>query len=228
MICVTVAERSVDRCLAALKDLSFAEVRLDAMDVEPRDMRPIFSCARTLVATCRPGRFNGDKRRELLLASIEEGASFVDVEIDSGEKHRESIVEKARLKGCKVIVSFHDYEKTPEREELLGIVARCFEFGADVAKIACRVNSVKDTARLIGLLDSPTPVVVIGMGPEGGITRVIAPLLGSPFTYGAIEKGREVVDGQLDYSAIERALKCLVRETSGSGLNPGKKGGRKD
>jgi 3-dehydroquinate dehydratase-1 len=228
MICVTVAERSVEACLAALKDLSFAEIRLDMMDVAPCDMHRIFLGSGTLVATCRPGRFDNDERRELLLASIEEGASFVDVEVDSGERHRESIVEKARLKGCKVIISFHDYEKTPEREELLRIMARCFEFGADVAKIACRVNSGKDTARLIGLLDSPNPVVVIGMGPEGGITRVIAPLLGSPFTYGAVEKGREVVDGQLDYSAIERARNSLVRETSGPGLNPGKKGGRKD
>ena len=228
MICVTVAERSVEACLAALKDLPFAEIRLDMMDVAPGDMHRIFPGSGTLVATCRPGRFSNDERRALLLASIEEGTSFVDLEVDSGAEYLEGIVEKARLRGCKVIVSFHDYEKTPEREELLSIVARCLESGADVVKVACRVNSRKDAARLIGLLDSPNPMVVIGMGPEGGITRVIAPLLGSPFTYGAIEKGREAVDGQLDRSTIERALECLVRETSGSGMNPGEEGGRKD
>jgi len=224
MICVTVAERTVQACIAALKGLSFAEIRLDAMDVAPCDVGLIFSRGKRLVATCRPGRFSDDERRELLMTSIEEGASFVDLEVESDDEYRESIAGRARSKGCKVIVSFHDYEKTPERGELQRIIARCFELGADVAKIACRLNSGKDAARLIGLLDSASPTVVIGMGPEGGITRVIAPLLGSPFTYGAVKKGREVVDGQLDHRTIGRALDCLLRETSGTGTDPTKEG----
>ena len=220
MICATVAERSVEECLEALKGISFAEIRLDAMDEPPRDLSAIFSGVRTLVATCRPGRFSDSERLRLLMASIEQGASFVDVELDSDPGYREQIVEKSRSSGCRVIISHHDYEKTPLRDELTRIVAACFESGADIAKIACRVNSKKDAARLMGLLGSDRPVAAIGMGPQGAITRIIAPLLGSPFTYGAIEKGREVVDGQLDRHTIRRALDFLS-SISGAGAGPG-------
>ena len=35
-----------------------------------------------------------------------------------------------------VIVSYHNYEATPPREELLAMVETCFAMGADVAKMA--------------------------------------------------------------------------------------------
>jgi len=73
----------------------------------------------------------------------------------------------------------------------------------------------------MGLLDSDRPLVVIGMGPQGAITRIVAPLLGSPFTYAAPEKGREVVEGQLDRHTIRRALDFL-------GDLSGEKAGGKD
>lgn len=228
MICATVAEKTVAECVRAIEGLSFAEIRLDAMDVTPRDMGLIFSRGKRLIATCRPGKFNDDERRELLITSIDEGASFVDLEVDSDEEYGARIVERARTKGCKVIVSFHDYEKTPEREELLHIVARCFEKGADVAKIACRVESGREIARLVGLLDSPDPPVVIGMGHEGAVTRVMAPLLGSPFTYGARESGKEVVEGQLDCHTLRRVFNFLREETNGQAAVPEKKGGSKE
>jgi len=215
MICAVVAERSVATCLEALKDLSFAEIRLDAMDEPPRDLGPIFSGASALVATCRPGRLSDGERLNLLTASVEAGASFVDVELDSDREYRETIVGKCRSKGCRVIISHHDYEKTPGREELVRIIAACFRSGADITKIACRVNSNKDAARLMGLLDSDLPLVVIGMGPQGAITRIVAPLLGSPFTYAALEKGREVVEGQLDRHTIRTAFDFLGELSGG-------------
>jgi len=115
MICATVAEKSVEECLEALKGLPFAEIRFDAMDTLPRDLSPIFSGGSTLVATCRPGRLSDGERLALLMEAIGAGAAFVDVELDSDREYRERIVEKCRSKGCRVIISHHDYEQTPER-----------------------------------------------------------------------------------------------------------------
>ncbi len=92
---------------------------------------------------------------------------------------------------------------------MLQIVALCFESGGDIAKIACKVNSERDNARLLGLLDSGRDVIVIGMGEKGRITRIVAPLLGSPFTYAAPARGRETADGQPDRETMERYLRML-------------------
>ena len=206
MICVTLAETTVEACRSLLNDLTFAEIRLDAMKVTADDVRALFSGHDNLVATCRPGVKSDDERRSLLLAAVEAGASFVDVEVESAPSLREEIIGKARSKGCKVIVSYHNYEETPEREELLRIASRCFDMGADIAKISCMAKSARDNARLLGLLDSARPVVVIGMGKTGSVTRVLAPLLGSPFTYAAYAPGKEVVEGQLDRHTVKRCI----------------------
>ncbi|MBA4417832.1 MAG: hypothetical protein C0392_07970 [Syntrophus sp. (in: bacteria)] len=210
MICVSIGESSIEGCLEALKGLSFAEIRMDRIDhCTEEDARRIFSTGGTLIATCRPGALTEKGRAELLVAAIEGGASYVDIELDSGEVFKHEIIEKARSRGCRIIVSFHDYDKTPKREELLGTIAACFDTGADVAKIACRVHSEKDNARLLGLLDSDQDILVIGMGEKGRVTRIMAPILGSPFTYATLAYGKETAEGQIEEKTLRRYLDSL-------------------
>jgi 3-dehydroquinate dehydratase-1 len=197
--------------LKALEELEFAEVRLDSVSgISEASMREIFGRKARLIATCRlNGKMDDGERKKLLSAAIEAGAAFVDVEVDADEKVRGEIMAKARKRGCSTIVSFHDFEKTPVREELERIVERCFDSGADIAKIACKVNWRKDAARLLGLLDSERKVVVIGMGEQGKIVRIAAPLLGSQFTFASREKGKETADGQLEAEELERLMEGL-------------------
>jgi len=220
MICVSIAESTAGECLKAIAGLAFAEIRMDRIQrLTAKDVRDIFSAGINLIATCRPGAFSEDERKQLLTAAIEAGAAYVDIEVDSDGLFKREIIEKARSRSCAVIISFHDYERTPESEELSGIVSRCFESGGDIAKIACMVNSERDNARLLGLLDSGRDIIVIGMGEKGRITRIVAPLLGSPFTYAASARGRETADGQLDRETLEKYLKLLSEKGSGESMN---------
>lgn len=212
-ICVSLAERTADECVAALKCVDFAEVRLDSMSVTADDVAHIFSSHSALIATCRPGGRTDAERKELLIAAIEAGAKFVDVELESDEQYRNAIVTLARARGCRVIVSFHDYEKTPERQALERLVSSCFQSGADIAKIACVVQSQRDAARLLSLLDTARHVVVAGMGKHGRAMRLIAPLLGSPFTYASFAPGKETADGQIDRETLEELLQVLTART---------------
>jgi hypothetical protein len=84
LICVSVAEPTVERCLETLQGLDFAEVRIDGMDVTVDDVKRIFSMPSKLVATfMAPGSgaktdktVDNDTRKGLLLAAIEAGARF--------------------------------------------------------------------------------------------------------------------------------------------------------
>jgi 3-dehydroquinate dehydratase I len=223
LICVSVAEPTVELCLEALKGLDFAEVRIDAMEVMVEDMETIFSRPLILIATFMPasfvvmkGRpFDAKIRKAFLIAAIEAGAKYVDIEFQMDDMFRIEIIEKAKMKDCKVIISFHDFYSTPEKEKLEEIAALCFGKGADIAKIACRVNSERDNLRLLGLLnnyDYQGRTVVIGMGSMGRITRVAAPLLGSPFTFASISKGKETAEGQIKKDTLERIMRLLIDE----------------
>lgn len=210
-VCVSIGNCTLQECLEALDGLEFAEVRLDSVSgISERSVSAVFARKAKLIATCRPnGRMDDGERKKLLLAAIEAGAAFVDVEVDAQERIRGEIVAAAKKQGCSMIVSFHDFEKTPLRAELERIMEWCFDSGADIAKIACKVKSKGDAARLLGLLDSERKIVVVGMGGQGKIVRVAAPLLGSQFTFASLGKGKETADGQLEAEELKKIMEGL-------------------
>lgn len=209
MICVSIGEPTVDKCLAALKGVDFAEIRMDKIKDPAVRVPPLFARHNRLIATCRPGIFDEERRKQLLEEAIQAGAAFVDIELEADDGLRSSIIKKARKRGCGVIISYHNFTKTPERAELEHIIDWCFDSGADIAKVACQVLYPRENARLLGLLNEVKPVVVIGMGKKGTLTRIVAPLLGSPFTYASLAPGKETAEGQLDKDTMRSILQRL-------------------
>jgi 3-dehydroquinate dehydratase type I len=209
MICISIAEPTPEQCLAALEGVSFAEIRLDGMSVDENGVRRIFSGRRGLIATCRPGGMPDETRKALLLAAIAAGASYVDIEVEAGEDYRRPIVASAKKADCRIIVSYHNFGKTPSRSELEAVVERCFAGGADVAKIACRVESDRDNSRLLGLLDDARSLAVMGLGRKGAITRVMASLLGAAFVYASRGEGTETAEGQFDHDRLASWLRMM-------------------
>ena len=209
MICISIGETSIQKCLQELDGINFAEIRMDMINPSMDDVKAIFSTHNNLIATCRPGTLDEKTRKKILISSIEYGAAFVDIEVESNDEYKKDIINKAKYYGCKVIMSFHNEEKTPNKIELEHIITCCFKSGADIAKIACKVCSNKDNARLLGLLDSDYPLIVIGMGDRGKITRIFAPMLGSLFTFASIKHGGKTGNGQLDAYTIQKLTQEL-------------------
>ena len=215
MICVSIDEQYSNNYLQLLDDVVMAEIRMDKMTLAGSDIKKIFAQPAMLIATCRPGALADAKRKEYLFAAIDAGAAYVDLELDSDDSFEKEVVEKARSRGCKVIISFHDYGKTPSKEVLKDITSRCMREGADIVKIACKVNRVADSARLLGLLgqeDLKGKLVVVGMGEKGRITRVAATYMGSPFTFASLAKGRETAEGQMEKERLEKIMELIDEE----------------
>lgn len=212
MICVSIVERSVECCLEALEGHDLAEIRMDGMDLNTNDIKNIFSRPVKLIATCRPGRIPDEYRMQFLKDAIHSGAAYVDIEMESESAWKRGIVDAARSRGCHVIISYHDYEKTPGLDRLNAIISRCLAEGADIVKIACMVRSEKDNAKLLGLLGKrqyKKKLLVVGMGPKGKITRVTAPFLGSPFSYACLSRGKETADGQIVKDRLEGIMRGI-------------------
>ncbi len=198
MICIAIQENRLDKLLKDLDNIDFAEIRLERLNLGLEDVQRIFSSKKRLIATMRPGEYDDTHRASVLIAAIEAGATYVDVEIESPKWLKDQVIAAARDAGCQVIVSFHDFERTPSREKLLAIVKDCFDAGADIAKVVCQVHVPREASRLLALLDTEQKVIAFGMGEVGKITRIAGPLLGSPFTYASRAKGLETAKGQLD------------------------------
>lgn len=100
-----------------------------------------------------------------------------------------------------IIVSEHDFAKTPDTNELNNMVSRALEQGADIIKIATMAHSRDDVQRLLWFTQKcDKPIVSIAMGKFGTVSRVFAPLFGSLFTYGYVTK--PVAPGQLPVNKL--------------------------
>jgi 3-dehydroquinate dehydratase-1 len=109
-------------------------------------------------------------------------------------------------KGNTVIVSEHDFEKTPDIATLRSMAGRAVEQGADIVKIVTMARNADDAWRLVTFAATyEAPVVAFAMGEMGTFSRVRACEFGSLFTYGYISKA--VAPGQLPAEELVKKIK---------------------
>lgn len=127
----------------------------------------------------------------------------VDIEIDADINRK--VIEKA--KGKTIIVSEHDFEKTPSVDVMSQIVETAIDIGADIVKIAAMAESQEDVSRLMDFTKSRSEnMVAISMGEIGKRSRIEGFKSGSLFTYAFITE--EVAPGQISLDEMVEEFKA--------------------
>ena len=205
MICTCIQHKSYEEIVGILGTVEMAEIRLDRCPLSDDEIRDLFENSDTpLVATCRIAEAGVQETERLLRLAIESGARLADLEVDAPARLSKYFQKLCRECGTELIRSYHDFEGTPDDEQLQKALARCFRYGADIAKIVTTCRSAGDAARLEALygivlegVDSlEGRLIAFGMGPEGRESRIGCIRRGAPFTYACLEEGDEVADGQ--------------------------------
>ena len=130
---------------------------------------------------------------------------FVDVELRAEDEEFQEVKKIVKCHDKKLIVSYHDFEKTPPVEEIEEIFNRMVEKGADVAKVAFKAETYEDVSRILcTAAKQPIPTVAIAMGEVGKISRVAGIVFNSIITYCALEKA--FAPGQLTVEQMKRLL----------------------
>ena len=159
-----------------------------------------------LIITARHPREGGannlsiKQRRELLLRFLPQ-ARYLDVELRSALTLH-SVLDLARRKNIRRIISFHDFRSTPSVRTLLAKARAAKRLGADIFKVATRTDTPSQLARLIDFSvngDVDLPLSVMGIGKLGRKSRRE---LRSALVYGHL--GRARLAGQLSLSEIQR------------------------
>ncbi len=208
MICISIGNINLIREVHSLQP-SLVEIRYDLVRKKPEQVLELLGGRVLQVATCRSGHYQDSQRLDILKKAIACGAVYIDVEIESSVEFLNEIMNAAKEKRVHLIISYHNFNETPKREELLRILSECYDAGADIAKISCTVNSRNDAARLLSLYDEPGRKIVIGMGEAGKITRLAAVELGAEFTFAAVSEEAVTAPGQLTYQELTGLIKKL-------------------
>lgn len=205
MICVSIGRGRHKHVIAEHKHLveqgaQLVELRLDYILSTVNIKRLVGDRACPVVITCRRekdgGKFSGSEedRRTLLRSAIAEGVEYIDLEEDIAS-------EIPRFGKTKRIISYHDFNSTPENLEALH--ARMTGLDGDVIKIACMGHSIGDNLRCLNLMRlADVPTVAICMGEIGTPSRILAARFGAPFTYATFHQERSLAPGQLSFKQM--------------------------
>ena len=202
-LCLSIGAMPFHTVMQLVSTFPLVEVRLDLIKPDHGKIELLAMQCREWIATCRSGNHTEHERTELLSAAIRSGATYVDIEYETESAYRQPLVDLAKKYGCKIIISYHNYELTPDIETLNLIVKRSKETGADCVKIAVTANSPADCARIMSLYDRHKHIIAFAMGDIGKITRIAAPFLGAGFTFASIDEAHITAPGQLTASQME-------------------------
>jgi 3-dehydroquinate dehydratase-1 len=130
---------------------------------------------------------------------------LIDVELRSLSRFS-SLVEQADSLDKGVIVSFHDFEKTPSLGELQEKLDQCRLKKNQLFKVASNVARWSDVETLIQLLQQnpESRIAAMGMGEFGKLSRLVLPRLGSCLVYGSVSGA--VASGQWPVNELARLL----------------------
>ena len=211
MICVSIQGRNLAGIRQALAEgLEMAEIRLDRCPLSLEDIETLF-CETDipLVATCRIAECGGEETsQQRLEAAIRGGARYVDLEIEASAALAEKIGSLAEEAGARYIRSFHDFEGTPSAEELQAVMERCFDEGADLAKIVTTATDEACCDRVMELYESATPgsLLAFCMEEAGRATRLGCLVKGAPYTYCALTEEEAAAPGQWAWKDMAEAV----------------------
>jgi len=137
----------------------------------------------------------------------------IDVELFNDEKVVKELVKVAHANGVAVIISNHDFHKTPEKEEIISRLCKAQELGADLPKIAVMptcaedVITLLDATRIMNEKYANVPIITMSMAGKGIISRLSGELFGSALTFGAAKKVS--APGQISVVELRKTIELL-------------------
>ena len=214
--CVSIAETSPKKIRIklkeALKKSDYVEVRLDFLKKEqvPNTLEIIKKDLNKIVCTLRPktegGKFEGSEKERISIIKLisEYNPYLLDVEYNTLKKNKE-LLKYLKSTKTKLLVSWHDFKKTPKTTELQNKIKQMSKFSSNV-KIVSTAKSTDDSTRMLELYSKKgkNNLISFAMGDAGKISRILCLYLGSPYTY--VSLGKAVAPGQFSIDEVNNII----------------------
>jgi 3-dehydroquinate dehydratase type I len=207
-VCIPIVETTVEKALTAVKEAhrwaDLIELRADYL--KRIKLTPLLeNRQKPFIVTHRRKEEGGKYKREekkrlsVLQEAIDLGADYVDVELATERSVLQDLIRNRR--GTQVILSFHDFRRTPSQKELQRLFGQMVRLGADVVKIVSFARVWEDNLTILSLIPlakaRKQEIVAFCMGKKGKISRLFSPFLGAAWTYASLNKGKASAPGQL-------------------------------
>ena len=173
-----------------------------------------------ILFTFRTAKEGGEKAisnedyKALNMAVAKSGyVDLIDVEAFTGEEIVKSMIQEAHSYGVKVIASNHDFDATPEKDEIVRRLCMMQDYGADIPKMAVMPRNKQDVLTLLSATlemseqFADRPIITMSMAGTGVVSRLTGETFGSALTFGAATKAS--APGQINVNELEQVLDII-------------------
>lgn len=219
-VCVPIIETTIEKACCSIREArqraDLIELRVDYL--RKPELKPLMEgYGKSFIVTNRRreegGKCKGGERRRLriLREAIELGAEYVDVEIESNSFLLKDLLSDRQK--TRMILSFHNFQKTPSPAELKRLYDRTVQWRPDVIKVATFARSWEDNLKVLSLIPharrEKQKIVAFCMGEKGRMSRIVSPLMGADWTYASLSKNRISAPGQLTVAEMREIWERL-------------------
>ncbi|EXB24962.1 catabolic 3-dehydroquinate dehydratase [Acinetobacter baumannii 1437282] len=215
------------KVIAANADADLAEFRIDLLNFAS-DRKQVIALGhelkqilgtKPLIATIRTRNEGG----QLTISDADYGKTYqaylqqpfmdmLDVEMFRDQRIVNDTVKMAHAKKVLIVMSNHDFQKTPPESEIIKRLLQQDKLGADILKIAVMPQSKQDVFTLMDATlkvsqQSKKPLLTMSMGKLGTISRIATANMGGSFSFGMI--GEASAPGQIDVTQLKQFLKTV-------------------
>ena len=195
----------IERIASKTPDL--VEFRLDQLSDPHLLSRIIEKKSFPAIATDKSGRASTP---QLLDEAAAAGFEFVDIDVSS--ERVGPVIKQLKSHGGQVVLSFHDYSKTPSMDELRKVLDSERRVGGDVCKIVTTALLPRDNLTVLDFVGTEaerTRLVAFAMGERGIPSRILSPFFGAEFTFASLTEESKTAEGQLSIDNLRNAWRIL-------------------
>ena len=215
------------KVIAANKDADIAEFRIDLLEFGS-DTKQVIALGqelnqilkdKPLLATIRTTNEGGklkvtDQEYEKIYAEYlkKPFMQLLDIEMFRDQAAVAKLTKLAHQKNVLVVMSNHDFDKTPSEQEIVSRLLKQDQMGADILKIAVMPKSKQDVYTLMNATlkvseQSKKPLLTMSMGRLGTISRISTANMGGSLSFGMT--GEASAPGQIDVTQLKQFLKTV-------------------
>lgn len=141
-----------------------------------------------------------------LITATEAWADYTDIGINSDDEHISNLKEITYKKRSKLIISSHNWDKTPKLSTMLTWINRMLKFEPDIIKYITSAEKVTDNIQIYRLCDKLKTrwikYIAFAMWAFGRQSRIICPTFWSLWSYCPYDIALSTGPWQIDINTI--------------------------
>ncbi len=230
MICVAISSEDTSAAIeksqkAIERGADFIEVRIDHFsDPFSADFAKLVEKIESkLILTVRKPEEGGQfafqetQRLELISKCIKAKPYAVDIESSILKENLVKLIQETKDNSVQTILSFHDFKKTPEIDDMKLIILNAVKLKVNIVKIIGTAKSIEDNLKMLTLpqfaKENNIEIIAFVMGRKGTVSRVLSPIFGAKFTFAALDK--PTAPGQISIGEMKKNLESFTSYSKG-------------